>query len=93
MSNTTYVYQIMGILEHPETKKVGGVRVVVCTANIFEQVDVPAECMQNEMLAYLRYRSAVCNHFDVRKLPNGVQNELRNSIGRWLDDFIIKKLA
>jgi hypothetical protein len=45
------------------------------------------------MIAFLRYRSAVCNHFDVRKLPNGVQNELRNSIGRWLDDFIIKKLA
>lgn len=93
MSDTTYVYQIMGILEHPETKKVGGVRVIICTASIFEQVDVPATCMQTEMIAYLRYRSAVCNHFDVRRLPNGVVNELRNSIGKWLDQYVLSKLA
>lgn len=93
MSSTQYVYQIMGILEHPETKKVGGIRVVVCTANIFEQVDVPADCMQKEMRAYLRFRSAVCNHFDVRRLPYGVQNDLRASIGKWLDNYVLSKLA
>ena len=92
MSDTTYVYQIMGILEHPETRKVGGVRVILCTAHIFHQVDVPASCMTTEMVAFLRYRSAVCNHFDVRKLPHKVVNELRGSIGEWLDEYVMSKL-
>lgn len=93
MSDALYVYQVIGILEHPVSKKVGGVRVVLCTSQIFEQVDVPAECMEKEMLAYLRFRSAVCNHFDVRKIPNGVQNRLRSSIGKWLDEYVLSKLA
>jgi len=93
MSNTDYVYQIMGLLEHPETKRIGGVRVIVCTVSIFHQVDVPADCMGNELLAYLRYRSAVCNHFDVRRLPHSVVNELRGSIGKWLDEYVMSKLV
>ena len=93
MSNTTYVYQIMGILEHPETKRVGGLRIIVCTANIFEQVDVPAYTLGTELIAYLRYRSAVCHHFDVRRLPDKVVNELRASVGVWLDDYVLKKLV
>ena len=83
----------MGILEHPETKKVGGMRVMVCTSQIFEQVDVPAECMPTELVAYLRFRSAVCQHFDVRKLPDQIVNQLRTSLGKWLDQYIISKLA
>ena len=93
MGTSTYVYQIMGILEHPETKKVGGVRVMVCTSQIFEQVDIPSEAMSKEMVAFLRFRSAVCNHFDVRRLPDKVVNELRQSLGKWLDKYILSKMA
>ena len=50
-----YVYQIKGILER-EDKQIGGLRVMVCSKDYFDTVDVPPNIFDKETLQYLRYR-------------------------------------
>ena len=85
-----YVYQIKGILEK-ENKDIGGIRVLVCDKDIFETVDVPPEIFDKETLQYLKFRLAVNDFLDVRKLPYVVQNKIRIPINHWLDNWIIKE--
>jgi len=86
--SSIYVYQIKGVLEKPN-KEVGGFRVAVCSADILQHVDVPAEIFKPELLAYFKYRLAVNNHLDVRKLPNHVMNQLRKPMDQWLDYWVL----
>lgn len=89
MKNTLYVYQIQGLLEGAN-KRVAGVRALVCSLDHFESVDVPVSVLEEELTAYLRFRSAVTSHMDIRKLPNSIQNELRIRLGRYLDKWVLE---
>ena len=86
--SSTYVYQIKGILERTN-KDICAIRVAVCSAEILQTVDVPAEIFEPELLAFLKYRLAVNNYLDVRKLPNSIQNKLRAPLNQWLDNWVL----
>ena len=91
MGTKLYVYQIKGLLERPD-RSIGGLRVLVCTLDNFESVDVPSDILDKEMLAYLRFRSLACDYMDVAKLPHPVVNQLRKTLGRYLDKYVIDNL-
>jgi hypothetical protein len=86
--SSIYVYQIKGVLEKPN-KDIGGFRVVVCSSDILQAVDVPAGIFKPELLAYFKYRLAVNNHLDVRQLPHKIMNELREPMNDWLDNWVL----
>jgi len=46
-----YVYQIRGLLERPD-KSIGGIRVIVCTATHFDEVDIPSDVFDKEIPAF-----------------------------------------
>jgi len=85
-----YVYQIKGILEK-SNKDVSGIRVLVCSKDFFDSVDVPAEVIDKETLRYLKYRLAVNEFVDVRKLPIVIQNRIRVPLNLWLDNWVLKE--
>lgn len=85
-----YVYQIKGILEKAN-KDIGGIRVLVCSKDYFENVDVPPEIIDKETLAYLKYRLAVNDYMDIRKLPIYIQNRIRSPLNQWLDNWVIRE--
>jgi hypothetical protein len=85
-----YVYQIKGILEK-SNKDVGGIRVLICSKDFFDSVDVPAEVIDKETLRYLKYRLAVNEFVDVRKLPIVIQNRIRTPLNLWLDNWVLKE--
>jgi hypothetical protein len=87
MSNV-YVYQIKGVLEKPN-KEIGGFRVAVCTAEYLGNLDIPADIFSSELLAYFKYRLAVNNYLDVRKLPDNIINQLRDPMNKWLDEWFL----
>ena len=91
MDNKLYVYQIKGLLEKPD-RSVGAFRVLVCSLDKFESVDVPSSVLDRETLAFLKFRSMVCDYMDVSKLPIPIVNRLRRSIGQWLDVFVSTNL-
>lgn len=82
-----YAYQIQGLLEG-KNKRIMGFRVFITSSEYFDTVDVPAEIFSTELLAYLKYRSAVCSHFDIRKLPATLQSDIRNPMNAWLDNWV-----
>jgi len=82
-----YVYQIKGVLEKPN-KEIGGFRVAVCSVDILQYVDVPANIFKPELLAYFKYRLSVNNHLDIRKLPDNIANQLRTPMNEWLDYWV-----
>ena len=45
-----YVYQVKGILEKPN-KDIGGMRVLVCSKDFFDSVDVPSDIFDKETLS------------------------------------------
>jgi hypothetical protein len=81
------VYQIKGVLEKPN-KEIGGFRVAVCSVDILEHVDVPANIFKPELISYFKYRLAVNNYLDVRKLPDHIANQLRVPMNKWLDNWV-----
>jgi hypothetical protein len=89
MSNK-YAYQIKGLLEK-ENKDIGGLRVMVCTADFFDIVDVPADIFDSELLRFLKFRLAVNDYLDVRKLPYTIQNDMRAPLNVWLDNWVLKE--
>ena len=89
MKDTLYVYQIQGLLQDAD-KRILGIRTLVCNVDYFESVDVPANVLDKGMIAYLRFRSAVCEPMDIRKLPNNIINELRIRLGRYLDKWVLE---
>jgi hypothetical protein len=84
----TYVYQIKGVLEKPN-KEVGGFRITICTVDYMGMVDVPANIFSKELLAYFKYRLAVNNYLDVRKIPNSIINQMRMPMNKWLDEWVL----
>lgn len=91
MDSKLYIYQITGLLEKTD-RNIGGFRVSVCSLNNFKSVDVPATVLDKETLAFLKFRSMVCDYLDVSKLPIPIVNRLRKSIGLWLDDYVSTNL-
>jgi hypothetical protein len=89
MSNL-YVYQIKGVLEKPN-KDIGGIRVLVCNKDILELVDIPPEIFDKEILQFLKFRLAVNDFLDIRKLPYSIQNRMRAPMNRWLDNWVMKE--
>lgn len=85
-----YVYQIKGILEKPN-KDVGGIRVLVCDKDNFRTVDVPKEVFDKETLQYLKFRLAVNEYVNIRRLPIPVVNRLREPLNKWLDNWVIRE--
>jgi len=88
---TTYVYQIQGALENVK-HDVLGFRVFLCTATFFDSVDIPAEIFSRELLAYMKFRLAVTERVDMRKLPNAILNKLRDPMNRWLDQWVLENV-
>jgi hypothetical protein len=85
-----YVYQIKGILEKPN-KDIGGIRVLVCSQNYFDSVDVPAAVFDKETLKYLKFRLAVNDYINVNRLPIPVVNRIREPMNKWLDNWVIRE--
>lgn len=83
-----YAYQIKGMLETP-SGKMGGLRVLVCDLNYFDLVDVPADIIDKETVAYLQFRMKVNSYVDINRLPIPVQNRVRAPLGRWLDKWVV----
>jgi len=83
-----YVYQIKGILEKPN-KDIGGMRVLLCSKDFFDSVDVPAEIFDKSTLKYLKFRLQVNEYIDVQKLPIPIQNRIRSPMNQWLDNWVI----
>lgn len=70
-------------------KEIGAIRVAVCSADTLEYVDVPASVFEKELLAFFKYRLAVNNYLDVRKLPNKIIMQLRVPLNAYLDNWIL----
>ena len=83
-----YVYQIKGLLEKPN-KDIGGMRVLVCSKDFFDTVDVPVEIFEKEILDYLKFRLQVNEYIDMQKLPNEIINKIRFPMNRWLDQWVL----
>ena len=84
---TKYVYQIDGVLE-TMTGNVGGFRARLCSLDFLGSVDVPASIFNKELLAYIKWRLKVNEHLDVRKLPVEIQNQIREPMNRYLDNWV-----
>ncbi len=85
-----YVYQIHGALENARGQ-FKGLRVLVCDLNYFDSVDVPVEVLDNETAKFLQFRLKVSKQpLDIQRLPVSVQNRIREPLGRWLDDWVLK---
>jgi hypothetical protein len=69
-----------------------GFRVLLCTKDIFEQVDIPGDLFSWEIMAYLKFRLKVNEHLDFRRLPNQVQNRIRIPLNAYLDTWVEDKL-
>ena len=85
-----YVYQIKGILEKPN-KEIGGMRVLLCSKDFFDSVDVPANIFDKETLKYLKFRLAVNDFIDIKKLPVHIVNKIRAPLNQWLDNWVIRE--
>ena len=83
-----YVYQIKGILEK-SNKEIGGMRVLLCSTDFFDSVDIPADIFDRDTLRYLRYRLAVNDYLDINKLPIPILNKIRTPINQWLDHWVL----
>ena len=86
-----YAYQIQGALENSKGDFLG-LRVIVCTVRHFDTVDVPVEILDNETVAYLKFRLKAIDYMDIRKLPIPIQNKIRKPLGRWLDRWVLDNL-
>lgn len=84
-----YAYQIKGALEDAQGT-FHGLRVLVCDLNNFDLVDVPAEVLSRDTVAYITYRLKVTDVIDINKLPYKIQNDIRAPLGRWLDHWVLK---
>ena len=82
-----YVYRIQGVLEK-EDGNIGGIRVSVCSASILTDVDIPSSVFPREILDYLKFRLKVNNYLNIQQLPNKMQLELREPIGKYLDKWV-----
>lgn len=87
---TQYAYQIQGALEDQD-RNIKGLRVLVCTADYLDTVDVPVEIIDHETVLYLQYRFKLCEYMNIQKLPYKVQDKIRAPLGRWLDNWVIEK--
>ena len=84
------MYQIHGALENARGQ-FKGLRVLVCDLNYFDSVDVPVEVLDNETAKFLQFRLKVSKQpLDIQRLPVSVQNRIREPLGRWLDDWVLK---
>jgi hypothetical protein len=86
-----YVYQITGLLERPN-KHIGGIRVIVCTTDFFETIDVPSTIIDKDTLKYLKFRLAVNDSLNVKNLPIPIINRLRGPLNQWLDNWVLTEL-
>ena len=85
-----YVYQIQGALENTKRQLVG-LRVLVCNAYYFDQVDVPVEVLDSETAKYLQFRlSITAEAINIASLPVEIQNKIRTPLGRWLDRWVLE---
>ena len=89
---TTYAYQIQGALEN-DRQDVLGFRAFLCTATFFDTVDIPAEIFDRELLSYMKFRLAVTERVDMRRLPNAILNKLRTPMNQWLDQWVLENLV
>ena len=89
-SMNKYVYQIQGALENAAGEFLG-LRVLVCDLYNFESVDVPREVLDKESAAYLEFRLKITKDpVNIQRLPNGVQNKIRQLLGKWLDRWVLE---
>ena len=85
-----YVYQIHGALENAQGQ-FKGLRVLVCDLNYFDSVDAPVEILDNETAKFIQFRLKISKQpLDIQRLPVSVQNRIREPLGRWLDDWVLK---
>jgi len=68
-------------------------RVLLCSKDFFDSVDVPASIFDKGTLNYLKFRLKVNEFVDVRKLPVPIQNKIRLPMNQWLDNWVIKESA
>jgi hypothetical protein len=85
-----YAYQIQGALENANGE-FKGLRILVCDLYNFDSVDVPVEILDRETARYLQFRLKVTTTtMDIKKLPNAVQRNIRELLGRWLDQWVLE---
>lgn len=86
-----YVYRIQGVLEKSDGE-IGGIRVSLCSSTLLTDVDVPSSIFPKELLDYLKFRLHVNNYLNIQQLPNKLQTELRNPLGKYLDKWVKDKV-
>jgi len=91
VSMSLYTYQIKGALEDPN-RNIKGFRVLVCSAQYLDTVDVPVEIFDKETVKYLQFRFSICEYMNIQKLPISIQNRIRSPLGRWLDQWVLENL-
>lgn len=85
-----YVYQIQGALESVMGKFLG-FRVLVCSVDFLDMVDVPVEILDYETTKYLQFRLSITSEaLDIQRLPAEIQNRIRAPLGRWLDRWVLE---
>lgn len=85
-----YAYQIQGILENAKGE-FNGLRVLVCDLYNLDSVDVPVEILDRETALYIQFRINVTTTvLNVKNLPNSVQRNIREPLGRWLDRWVLE---
>ena len=82
-----YSYQIKGIIEDAQQNPYG-FRVLLCTKDIFESIDVPGDLFPWDVMRYLKFRLAVNDHLDFRCLPDQLQNRIRIPMNAYLDNWV-----
>jgi hypothetical protein len=85
-----YVYQIAGAIEKTDGK-LYGFRVLVCDLHNFETVDVPIAIMDKSTIAFLEFRLKLTKDaLDIQKLPYKIQRSIREPLGHFLDQWVLK---
>jgi hypothetical protein len=85
-----YVYQIAGALESAHGK-LQGFRVMVCNVLYFDTVDVPSSVLDKETIKFLEFRLKLTKDaLDIQKLPYKIQRAIREPLGHFLDDWVLK---
>jgi hypothetical protein len=85
-----YVYQIQGALENPPGS-LKGLRILVCDLYNFDTADAPISILDKETAKYLEFRLGLSDEtLNIQRLPNGIQNKIRVSLGNWLDQWVLE---
>jgi len=85
-----YAYQIQGALEDRK-QNVKGFRVFLWTSTNFYEVDIPEHVFPKTILQYMKYRMMLTKEVQIQSLPENIQRQIRDPIGKYLNTWVLGK--